>query len=122
MLLPALSKAKDRALAAACLSNTKQIGLAVVLYAGDENDYFPVTETRWRAGPYKNSQRPGVRRRMVDTKTGVKTNRIPLPHCYSPSCPTREVWVCPKRKRGLTYTTEPGQYDPSITRLYLLRI
>ena len=35
MLLPALGKAKDRALGIACLSNTKQIGLAVTLYAGD---------------------------------------------------------------------------------------
>src|SRR5450432_3029133 len=49
LLLPALSKAKDRAQGISCLSNTKQIGLAVVLYAGDQNDCFPVTETRWVA-------------------------------------------------------------------------
>ena len=26
-----------------------------------------------------------------------------------------KVWVCPKRKRGLTYKSEPGDFDPSIT-------
>ena len=26
-----------------------------------------------------------------------------------------KVWICPKRKRGLTYTSEAGDWDPSIT-------
>src|SRR5690242_20675954 len=38
MLLPALSKAKQRALQLSCLNNTKQLGLAWVMYAGDNND------------------------------------------------------------------------------------
>src|SRR5437867_217959 len=33
MLLPALSKAKDRALGVACLNNTRQISFAVTMYA-----------------------------------------------------------------------------------------
>jgi prepilin-type N-terminal cleavage/methylation domain-containing protein len=38
MLLPALSKAKQKALQLSCLNNTKQFGLAWVMYAGDCND------------------------------------------------------------------------------------
>ncbi|MPM66712.1 hypothetical protein SDC9_113623 [bioreactor metagenome] len=38
MLLPALNKARDRARAANCISNYKQIGLAVHSYAGDNAD------------------------------------------------------------------------------------
>jgi prepilin-type N-terminal cleavage/methylation domain-containing protein len=38
MLLPALSKAKLKATQAACLSNQKQLGLAYVMYAGDNED------------------------------------------------------------------------------------
>src|SRR5258708_1682056 len=57
MLLPALSKAKDKALGIACINNTKQIGLAVVMYAGDNKDYFPLTPTvSWEVGPYNNSK------------------------------------------------------------------
>jgi prepilin-type N-terminal cleavage/methylation domain-containing protein len=38
MLLPALSKAKQKAMTAACLNNLKQLGLAWVMYADDSND------------------------------------------------------------------------------------
>ncbi len=38
MLLPALGRAKSRAQAIACLSNTKQLTLAWIMYAGDNRD------------------------------------------------------------------------------------
>jgi prepilin-type N-terminal cleavage/methylation domain-containing protein len=38
MLLPALSKAKQRAQAIACMNNTKQLTLGWVMYANDNND------------------------------------------------------------------------------------
>jgi prepilin-type N-terminal cleavage/methylation domain-containing protein len=41
MLLPALSRAKIRAQGISCLSNMKQLQLASILYAGDNNDQFP---------------------------------------------------------------------------------
>src|SRR6267378_2197716 len=41
MLLPALAKAKIRAQGISCLSNMKQLQLASILYAGDDNDRFP---------------------------------------------------------------------------------
>jgi prepilin-type N-terminal cleavage/methylation domain-containing protein/prepilin-type processing-associated H-X9-DG protein len=42
MLLPALSKAKSKAQGIMCMSNTKQLMLAVSMYAGDNSDYFPM--------------------------------------------------------------------------------
>jgi len=41
ILLPALAQAKIRAQGIACISNMKQLQLASILYAGDNEDYFP---------------------------------------------------------------------------------
>ncbi|MDD5140467.1 MAG: DUF1559 domain-containing protein [Verrucomicrobiales bacterium] len=41
LLLPALSKARERAQAISCLNNTRQLGLACQLYSDDHEDYFP---------------------------------------------------------------------------------
>src|SRR5688500_19210569 len=40
LILPALSRAKERGRVTKCLSNQKQIGVAVTLYT-DENEYYP---------------------------------------------------------------------------------
>jgi prepilin-type N-terminal cleavage/methylation domain-containing protein len=45
LLLPALSKAKDRAVRIQCASNLKQWGLAVTMYGGDNRDFFPNNPT-----------------------------------------------------------------------------
>jgi len=42
MLLPALSKAKDKAKAIACVSNNKQIALAITMHVNDNEDYLPI--------------------------------------------------------------------------------
>jgi prepilin-type N-terminal cleavage/methylation domain-containing protein/prepilin-type processing-associated H-X9-DG protein len=42
MLLPALNKAKIRAVAAACMSNNKQLCLAWLMYAGDSNENLAI--------------------------------------------------------------------------------
>ena len=41
MLLPALASAKKRAIQINCSSNLKQVGLGMILFGGDHNDYLP---------------------------------------------------------------------------------
>ena len=45
LLLPALSKAKEKAKGIACVNNNKQISLAFLMYAGDHNDHLPSLNT-----------------------------------------------------------------------------
>lgn len=54
MLLPALSKAKVRAIATQCMSNNKQLGLAWYMYAGDNNDRLAINSDKsafYKGGP-----------------------------------------------------------------------
>jgi prepilin-type N-terminal cleavage/methylation domain-containing protein/prepilin-type processing-associated H-X9-DG protein len=46
LLLPALSKAKEKALAMRCVNNSRQIGLAFMLYAGDNSEHLPDLYTK----------------------------------------------------------------------------
>ena len=45
LLLPALARATTKARAIACASNNKQIGLALMMYAGDNQDTLPSLNT-----------------------------------------------------------------------------
>ncbi len=42
MLLPALSQAREKARAANCINNLKQLGLSVYMYTQDYNEYLPM--------------------------------------------------------------------------------
>ena len=52
LLLPALAKAKEKAVRILCTSNLKQWGVAVTLYAGDQREAFPVNATLDYAGGF----------------------------------------------------------------------
>ncbi|MBN1445914.1 MAG: DUF1559 domain-containing protein [Candidatus Omnitrophica bacterium] len=43
MLLPALARAREQARRAVCISNLKQIGLAMKMYSQDYREFFPMT-------------------------------------------------------------------------------
>ena len=47
LLLPALAKAKERAMRTQCVNNNKQFGLALNMYAGDNKDYVTFPNWGW---------------------------------------------------------------------------
>jgi len=60
LLLPAVGRAKEAARATACLSNLRQIGIALQLYVQDNNNRLPV-----------------MRDRSFDTNAPPSTNDLP---------------------------------------------
>lgn len=92
MLLPALSRAKAAAHAAACKSNLRQIGIAMRLYVDDFGVYPFMQQGNYLVEP---------RRWFSDLEkyTGQKSPRPDWTNA-----PPRSVWICPSLAR------EPGMY------------
>jgi len=119
ILLPALGKAKQRAQAIACLSNTKQMALAFNMYAGENGDYFPAPSPWWTAGnPLNiNGQVCGSEWFSVKRVNGVQQPNSPAPMMAN-YLPNNKVWVCAARHRGLSYDINhvpTGPVDPSVS-------
>jgi len=60
MLLPALSKAKQKAVSIQCVSNLKQVGLAINMYAGDNSDTLPGPLATGHASGYLRDIQPNT--------------------------------------------------------------
>jgi len=52
MLLPALARAKEKALVANCLSNLRQLGVTMTMYTSDNRDEFPFSGHDWPQMPF----------------------------------------------------------------------
>jgi prepilin-type N-terminal cleavage/methylation domain-containing protein len=98
MLLPAVSKAKAKAQGIICLSNGKQIGLGVLMYATDNGDWFPpnlnggTTDTNlswvagwlnWDAGTSANTNKLFIK----NARIGRYTQDPGVYHCPADSHP-----------------------------------
>jgi prepilin-type N-terminal cleavage/methylation domain-containing protein/prepilin-type processing-associated H-X9-DG protein len=103
MLLPALSQAREKARAAVCLNNLKQLALATMLYANDNKGYMPHVWSPWRARPlYQIKPYLGIEKFKIG---GV--HQCPSQHNYRTN-PTNSHYfnnTCPH----LVYTIRLGQ-------------
>ena len=97
MLLPALSKAKDKSKRIACLSNMRQVGFALFLYDGD-NGEVPNPTRPYETFDFNNVNAPNNPLKAIWLYVGVKTP----PDNQTP------VYICP----GAQPSTKPA-YKPS---------
>ncbi|MBR4675590.1 MAG: DUF1559 domain-containing protein [Victivallales bacterium] len=74
MLLPALSKAREKAEAISCINNLKQLGLAMVSYSGDFKNY--------NCYAYTYSKQSGGDDSLMYTWYDVLTNYVGDIKCY----------------------------------------
>ena len=107
MLLPALSKAKEKANRTACVNNLRQLGLAMAMYANDSNDALPWCQwynsygPSWIYAPY-NGQAPDpfklVGGGLVENPDGLALSNI-VAGVYYPYLGNRQVYYCPLDKK-----------------------
>ena len=88
MLLPALSKAKAKAHLTKCMSNSRQIGLATLLYSGDYDDSYP-RGALINSSPATSANSPNAWNMLLLRYVGVtSTNNlssVPVYECPSPT-------------------------------------
>ncbi len=112
MLLPALSKAREKARQASCQSNLKQTGLALAMYMGDYNQFLPTATDGW-TGTRASLSACG-KKGWCPNKTTLQGTSNGFVHVrlYSYTS-TYEVWKCP------SMATDPKPSDTTDSTSYL---
>ena len=105
MLLPSLSQAKDRAKLAGCASNSKQLGVIIMMYVDENAERFP--EMYWNNPDLRWEPAPDGYRRVL-----------------APYMPDLEGWRCPARPDSDPLTEDisnwnSAQYSNYIYNVYM---
>jgi prepilin-type N-terminal cleavage/methylation domain-containing protein/prepilin-type processing-associated H-X9-DG protein len=109
MLLPALNKAREKARAAACLSNMRQWGLALGMYCDDWNDFIPYQGTSsgidsgFNLGAWYNVLTPYISNPSLSNL--YNSANIPLPG-------QKTIFVCPSLNPGSQGSFGTGVNNP----------
>ena len=106
MLLPALSKAKEKASRTSCVNNLRQLGLAMVMYTSDNQDCMPWCQWHNAFGPSwlympKNGMPPDPYKLVGGA---LEDNPADFPYIqqglYYSYIRNRQVYYCPLDHKG----------------------
>jgi type II secretion system protein G len=100
MVFPVFARARESARKAVCLSNVKNIALAIQMYLADNNDTMPTTEHGADAIAYFD-QKPGgeTRRKSSPCNHAAQANPyLRYPVIFDEYTKNRDVWRCPSAK------------------------
>jgi prepilin-type N-terminal cleavage/methylation domain-containing protein len=103
MLLPALARAREQARRGVCISNLKQIGLALAMYTQDYKEFFPIhtnSSTGW-----STSASLGLLTGLVSPTTGAKKTSAYITDA--------KVFLCPSSADTLYVTPGVLIIDPT---------
>jgi prepilin-type N-terminal cleavage/methylation domain-containing protein/prepilin-type processing-associated H-X9-DG protein len=130
ILLPALGKARSNAQRAVCLSNERQIAMAILMYAGDDKGTLPGPAISVAFDPYVTNPLPGapiyngvpISQLSVwasgnTSWEGMQLSNMNLVQRYLGGVGSRNVWFCPASTDirnlpclGAVATGKPVQY------------
>jgi prepilin-type N-terminal cleavage/methylation domain-containing protein/prepilin-type processing-associated H-X9-DG protein len=99
ILFPVFAQARDKARSAACLSNTKQMGSAITMYAQDYDETLP----EYWVDPAGESHNKGARN---DNPLGYWHNHI------QPYIKNYNLFICPSARTRDERTVDTGEGTP----------
>ena len=102
MLLPALSSAKQKAWTMSCNSNLHQIGLAMRMFANDNDEFFPEsgTDIHWGATDTNGSHLPGWSEQIFSLRRQHQRVSVPRQRATGGQ-PARAVQLFQRLQRGV---------------------
>ena len=101
MLLPALSKAREKAQTASCTSNLRQLGTYIHMYALDNDDHFPYGDYK----KYANSDKDTIWYYLF-----AEAGYIPVEKGYGPHHSRNTIIRCPSDLRVKAVGVDSSSY------------
>ena len=102
MVFPVFARARESARKAVCLSNVKNLGLAIQMYLGDNNDTLPPEEHRSEVFDFFNAIPGGGEANdagVCESQIASKANPyLRWPVILDENVKNRDVWRCPSAK------------------------